>query len=123
MLHNRFAGQSLKLIDRLYEAGTPMNGQIVLCKGVNDGEELKRSIEDLTKYIPCMQSVSVVPVGFQVQRRSVPLRTVYKGGRLPGHRPDRDVAEKLYKEHGIHFIHASDEWYILAERPSGGGAI
>lgn len=69
---NRFAGQSLKLIDRLYEAGTPMNGQIVLCKGVNDGEELKRSIEDLTKYIPCMQSVSVVPVGFPSTETSAP---------------------------------------------------
>ena len=47
----------------LYEAGIPMNGQIVLCKGVNDKEELKRSIEDLMKYMPVMESVSVVPVG------------------------------------------------------------
>ena len=68
MLHNRFAGQSLKLIDRLYEAGTPNERTDCLCKGVNDGEELKRSIEDLTKYIPCMQSVSVVPVGLSKYR-------------------------------------------------------
>lgn len=40
-----------------------MNGQIVLCRGINDGEELDRSIRDLTKYLPYMESVSVVPVG------------------------------------------------------------
>ena len=54
MLHNRFAGEALKKIDRLYEAGTEMNGQIVLCKGVNDGEELARTIRAaLAKYAPC----------------------------------------------------------------------
>ena len=45
-----------------------MNGQIVLCRGVNDGAELDRSIRDLTKYIPAMQSVSVVPVGLSKYR-------------------------------------------------------
>lgn len=40
-----------------------MNGQIVLCKGENDGAELERSIKDLTAYIPLLRSVSVVPVG------------------------------------------------------------
>ena len=52
MLHNRFAGEALKKVDKLYEGGIHMNGQIVLCKGVNDGEELERSIRDLTKYLP-----------------------------------------------------------------------
>ena len=63
MLNNRFAGDALKKIDRLYEAGTEMNGQIVLCKGINDGKELECSIEKLAAYAPHMQSVSVVPVG------------------------------------------------------------
>lgn len=118
MLHNRFAGQSLKLIDRLYEAGTPMNGQIVLCKGVNDGEELKRSIEDLTKYIPCMQSVSVVPVGLSKYRDGLyPLEPFTKEDACQVIDLIEMWQKKLYTEHGIHFIHASDEWYILAERP------
>ena len=52
MLHNRFAGEALKKVDRLYEAGIEMNGQIVLCKGINDGEELERSIRDMSRYLP-----------------------------------------------------------------------
>lgn len=63
MLNNRFAGEALKKVDRLNEAGIEMNGQIVLCKGVNDGEELAFSIREMMRYIPNLQSVSVVPVG------------------------------------------------------------
>ena len=66
MLHNRFAGEALKKVDILYQGGIEMNGQIVLCKGVNDGEELERSIRDLTGYLPMLKSVSVVPVGRQL---------------------------------------------------------
>ena len=68
MLNNRFAGEALKKADRLYEAGIAMNGQIVLCKGVNDKEELERSISDLTGYLPHLESVSVVPVGLSKYR-------------------------------------------------------
>ena len=63
MLHNRFAGEALKKADRFFEAGVAMNGQIVLCKGINDGRELEASIEKLSGYLPYLQSVSVVPVG------------------------------------------------------------
>ena len=48
MLNNRFAGQALEKVKRFYEAGIIMNGQIVLCKGVNDGEELERIETELT---------------------------------------------------------------------------
>ena len=71
MLRNRFAGEALKKVDKLYEAGVLMNGQIVLCKGVNDGEELERSISDLTKYLPYLESVSVVPVGLSKYREGL----------------------------------------------------
>lgn len=117
MLTNRFAGEALKKIDRFYEAEIPMNGQIVLCKGVNDGEELRHSIEDLLQYAPYMQSVSVVPVGLTKFREGLyPLE--------PFNREDAiDVLEMIhhyqkiaYKKFGMHFIHASDEWYILAEQ-------
>lgn len=117
MLNNRFAGEALQKIDRLFEAGTPMNGQIVLCKGVNDGEELERSIRDLTKYLPYMESVSVVPVGISKFREGLyPLEPFTKEDAIR----TIDIIEKwqnqIYEKHGTHFIHASDEFYILAEQ-------
>ena len=117
MLHNRFAGQSLKLIDRLYEAGTEMNGQIVLCKGVNDGEELRYTIERLAAYAPHMQSVSVVPVGLSKFRDGLyPLEPFTKEDACQVIDLIEEWQKKLYEKHKLHFIHASDEWYILAER-------
>ena len=117
MLNNRFAGEALKKMDRLYEAGTEMNGQIVLCKGVNDGKELEFTIEKLTAYIPCMQSVSVVPVGLSKFRDGLyPLEPFSKEDACEVIDAIERWQEKIYREHGIHFIHASDEWYILAER-------
>lgn len=116
MLNNRFAGDALKKIDLLYEAGIEMNGQIVLCKGVNDGEELERSIRDLTKYLPYMESVSVVPVGLSKYRDGLyPLEPFEKEDA-------REVLATIHKwqqwcmeHHNTHFIHASDEWYLLAD--------
>ena len=117
MLNNRFAGEALKKIDRLYEAGTEMNGQIVLCKGVNDGAELERSISDLSKYAPVMQSVSVVPVGLSKYRDGLyPLEPFTKEDACATIDMIERWQKKIYAEHGIHFIHASDEFYILAER-------
>ena len=115
MLHNRFAGDALKKVDKLYQGGVIMNGQIVLCKGVNDRDELEYSLEKLSEYAPVLQSVSVVPVGL----------SKYRDGLYPLEPFDREDAEYLIEQverwqkimmerHGIHFIHASDEWYILA---------
>ncbi|MBO5154703.1 MAG: DUF512 domain-containing protein [Eubacterium sp.] len=117
MLHNRFAGEALKKIDTLYEAGIRMNGQIVLCKGVNDGAELERSIRDLMKYLPYMESVSVVPVGLSKFREGLyPLEPFTKEDAC-------EVLDLIHRwqkvcmqEYDTHFIHASDEWYLLAER-------
>lgn len=117
MLSNRFAGEALSKIDILFDAGIEMNGQIVLCKGINDGDELKKSIEDLSKYLPIMRSVSVVPAGL----------TKYRDGLYPLESFIKEDAEKVidliesyqknfYEKYGLHFIQASDEWYILAER-------
>lgn len=118
MLHNRFAGDKLKFLQILYENHVEMNGQIVLCKGVNDGEELKRSIDDLSKLLPFMRSVSVVPAGI----------TKYREGLYPlelfSAEESRNVIDliesrqkEFFDEYGLHFIHASDEWYINADLP------
>ena len=117
MLNNRFAGDALKKVDKFYDAGISMNGQIVLCKGINDGKELEFSIQELMKYIPNLESVSVVPVGL----------SKYREGLYPLEPFEKEDAEKVidliekyqkecFKKYGIHFIHASDEWYIMAER-------
>jgi len=118
MLHNRFAGDALKKIDTLYEAGIRMNGQIVLCKGVNDGAELARSIRDLMKYQPYMESVSVVPVGLSKYREGLyPLEPFTKEDACAVLDLIHSCQEQSMEAHGTHFIHASDEWYLLAERP------
>ncbi len=117
MLHNRFAGDALAKVDRLYEAGIHMNGQIVLCKGINDGEELERSIRDMAKYLPYLQSVSVVPVGLTKHREGLePLEPFGKADAEEVLSVVHRWQEKLYEEYGTHFIHAGDEWYILAEK-------
>ena len=118
MLNNRFAGEALKKVDILNEAGIRMNGQIVLCKGVNDGKELEFSIQKLMEYLPNVESVSVVPVGLSKYRDGLyPLEpfNAQDAGEVI------DLIEKYQKicmeKYGTHFIQASDEWYILAERP------
>lgn len=117
MLNNRFAGEALKKADRLYEAGIEMNGQIVLCKGINDGAELERTINDLTKYLPYLTSVSVVPVGLSKYREGLyPLEPFTKEDAETVIGCIEKFQRKLYRKHGIHFVHASDEWYLLAER-------
>lgn len=116
MLHNRFAGEALNKVDRLYEGGITMNGQIVLCKGINDGEELARSIRDLMKYAPQLQSVSVVPVGLSKYRDGLyPLQPFTKEDAKEVLHIIHKWQKKAYEEFGIHFIHGGDEWYILAE--------
>lgn len=116
MLNNRFAGEALKKVDLLYEAGIMMNGQIVLCKGVNDGKELERSIADLTRYLPNLESVSVVPVGLSKYRDGLyPLEPFNKEDACRTLEIIHRWQKKIYEERQIHFVHASDEWYILAD--------
>ena len=116
MLHNRFAGDSLKIVDRLVEAGITINGQIVLCKNWNDGEELERSMRDLYQYLPNLQSVSVVPVGLSKFREGLePLEPFTKEDAKRVLAQIEEWQKKAYAEYGLHFIHASDEWYLLAE--------
>ena len=117
MLNNRFAGEALKKVDTLNEAGIQMNGQIVLCKGVNDGKELEYSITELMKYLPNLESVSVVPVGLSKYREGLyPLEPFTKEDACQVIDLIEKYQQECYEKYGLHFIHASDEWYILAER-------
>ena len=118
MLNNRFAGRSLQHMDRLFEARIPMNGQIVLCPDINDREELERTIGDLAAYIPCMESLSVVPVGLTKFRDGLtPLRTFTREEACQVIDQIEGWQKRMFEKHGTHFVHASDEFYILAQRP------
>lgn len=118
MLHNRFAGEALLKMKQLMDAGIEMNGQIVLCKGANDGRELDESIEKLIEFLPHMRSLSVVPVGLTKYREGLtPLEPFTKADA-------KEVLKTIHKwqnvcmeRFGCHFVHPGDEWYLLAEEP------
>ncbi|MEG1361411.1 MAG: DUF512 domain-containing protein [Lachnospiraceae bacterium] len=117
MLNNPNAGTALSKIKRFAEANIVMNGQIVLCKGINDGEELVRTIRDLMEYAPVMESVSVVPVGLSKFREGLyPLESFTKEDAAAVIDSIEEWQKICYEQYGIHFIHASDEWYLLAQR-------
>ena len=71
MMKNKRAGEVLRYLDVFKEAGLSLCGQIVLCRGINDGEELLRSMGDLSKYAPEMTSVSIVPTGLTKYREKL----------------------------------------------------
>lgn len=71
MLNNRFAGKVLGYLDKLAKADIKINTQIVLCKGINDGTILEKTISDLSKYIPSIQSICIVPVGLSKNREGL----------------------------------------------------
>ena len=115
MLNNRFAGDALKKVDEFYQAGITMNGQIVLCKGVNDGEELNHSIKEMTGYLPLLESVSVVPVGVSRYREGLfPLEPFNKEDAKKVLQMIHGWQKTIFEQWETHFIHASDEWYLLA---------
>lgn len=117
MLHNRFAGDVLDKIRRFYDAGIPMNSQVVLCKGINDGKELDRTIKDLGDLLPYMESLSVVPVGLTRFREGLaPLEAFTKEDAKRVLSQIQGWQEYFRKEYGTSFVHASDEWFILAGR-------
>ena len=121
MLGNRFAGDVFPRIRALCDAGILMNGQVVLCRGINDGDELDRTIRDLSSYRPAMRSVSVVPVGLTKYRDGlaelIPFDAESAGAvidQIEGWQ--KKLAADNVDPVSPHFVHASDEWYILAGR-------
>jgi len=117
MLRNRFAGDIFPKVRRMADAGIEMNGQIVLCRGINDGEDLNASIEELTGYLPQLRSVSVVPVGLTKFRDGLyPLEAFTPEDACEVIDCIENWQKKIYRDYGLHFIHASDEWYVLAGR-------
>lgn len=118
MLNNRFAGEKLKYLQRFYDAGLEMNGQVVLCPEYNDGKQLDKTIKDLSKYLPYMKSMSVVPVGLSKHRENLTqLRKFTKEEARQVIEQVTNWQKKIKKERGTRFVFLSDEWYLNAELP------
>ncbi len=118
MMKNRFASEILRQIKILADGGTQINCQIVLCKGLNDGEELERTMRDLEAFYPAVDSVSVVPAGLTCHRKDL--------FPLEAYTPEEcsDIIEQVRafgdfckEKHGTRIFYEADEFYIRSGRP------
>ncbi len=115
MMKNPRAGEVLSYLDRLAKGGITLRGQIVLCRGINDGEELDRSLSDLSKLYPSLDSVSVVPAGLTDHRDGLmPLTPFDKESAEAVIRQVEGFAEKHLREKGSRLVYLADEFYLLA---------
>lgn len=118
MLSNRFAGDILEKIKRFTTQGIIVNGQIVLCPGINDGKELDRTIRDLTSLAPELHSISVVPVGLTRFRENLPRLTPFKKeSAIKVVDQVENWQTKLLEEYGSRIVYLADELYIVAGMP------
>lgn len=118
MLGNPRAGKSLAHLKTLADAGLVLNGQIVLCPGYNDGDELRRTLNDLASFYPSMGSVSVVPVGITRYRDNLPvLRPVEKEDAISIIDIVDQLGDRCAEKHGTRIFYCSDELYLTAEKP------
>jgi len=118
MLGNRNAGRGLAVMERFAAAEIEMNCQIVCCPGINDGEELTRTMAWLEGLHPAVNSVSVIPVGLTKHREGLyPLRLYDRTGALATVRQVEAFADRCLAEHGSRIFFCSDEFYIKAGLP------
>ncbi len=117
MMKNKRSGEVLKYLSRLADAGIQMCGQIVLCRGINDGNELLRSMTDLAKYYPHMTSVAVVPAGLTKFRDKLyPLTDFTPEEAAAVIDMINNFGEEHKKKHGTRLFYAADEFYLKAGR-------
>ena len=118
MMGNPSAGEKLRYIKMLTDGGIKVNSQLVLCPGINDGEELERSIRDLSALCPNLQSIAVVPVGITKHRDGLyPLRTFTAEEAKRVVEITERWGDKLGEEQESRIVYASDEFYLLAGLP------
>ena len=124
MLANKRGGEVLKYLPRLVEGGIAVNCQLVLCRGINDGEELRRTLGDLLELTPMVQSIAAVPCGVTDYRQNLFKQTPYDAETSAA---VIDIMEEFGDEckrrHGKRIIYPSDEWYLKAGRPIPPGGV
>ena len=118
MMKNKRSGEVLDYLSRFAEAGLSMCGQIVLCRGINDGSELLRSLDDLAGYYPAMGSVAIVPAGLTKFRDKLfPLTDFTSEEASEIIDMINSVGETHKKKYGTRVFYAADEFYLKAGRP------
>ena len=117
MMKNKRAGEVLKYLDRFKEAGIELNLQIVLCRGINDGNELTRSMTDLAELYPAVTSVSVVPSGLTKHRQGLYPLTPFTPKEC-AEVIDQVTAfgDKCVEKYGTRLFYLGDEFYIKSGR-------
>ena len=118
MMGNRFAGEKLSILKTLCEGGINVNCQLVLCPGINDGAELRDTLEKLLLLGERITSVACVPVGLTRYREGLyPLRAYTPDEARETIGIIEEYAERFLRENGARTVFASDEFYLLARKP------
>lgn len=118
MMGNRRAGEVLSYLRRFAEGGLTLCTQIVLCKGLNDGAELDRSMRDLAAYYPALRSCAIVPVGITKFREGLyPLELFNKEEAAAVIAQVNAFGAECLEKYGTRLFYCADELYLKAELP------
>ena len=117
MLANKRGGEVLQYLPKLAAGGIELNCQLVLCRGINDGDELRRTLNDLLALRPQVGSIAAVPAGVTDYREGLYKLTPYDQ-QSAAETLDilEEFAQKCRAEYGRSIVYPSDEWYLTAER-------
>lgn len=117
MMKNPHAGEVLSYIKKLADGGIKLNCQLVLCHGENDGEELKRTMEDLAELYPAVESIAAVPVGVTKYREGLEKVTPFDATTAAAVVDAMEAfGDKCVEKYGDRLFYPSDEFYLLAGR-------
>ncbi len=115
IMRNPSAGRIMERLTALKAAGLHFHAQIVLCRGLNDGEVLLRSLSDLSSLAPSCSSVAIVPVGVTKYRDGLPVLKTFDPDQSRTVIESIESLQKTYLERfGTRFAFLSDEWYLNA---------
>ncbi len=118
MMNNRFAGELMEKLQRLFDAGITVHTQIVCCPGYNDGDVLKRTYADLRALAPMVETMAVVPVGLTKNRAHLtPLRLFTQQEAAEIVTMVTEWQKECRRSLGKSFVYLGDEFYILAGMP------
>jgi len=117
MMKNPHAGDIVPQLKRLAEAGLQFHLQIVLCPGLNDGDGVRRSIDDMLALYPYAQSLAVVPVGLTKHREGLSLLRTFTRDEASSLIDEIEARQKkFFSKIGTRFVFLADEWYTLCGR-------